>query len=761
MVYFAGLCIFILISLVGAYPVYKAKGKELKRDKKSILMLFGLPFASFLLCSLIYKLTCTFTVSHNKYLPWLSLIICTLSELFAVNTILKSKHTAIIRRFFVLSVVLALFEIFLCNYTSFTTAPKIETLDTSVIQSEGNVACENGSLIISSDSSLIIDEPPSYTRAIIIEQKQAYKEAVNPVEVILGIKDVTQSLNYESVRDRLTPATGKPLIMSITPYKKLYSVRIGYGGITEPLTVNAIKTANAVPFSFSFLRFFVLFAMIGFVIVVQEKNWDNILYRSKNPRQRLILQCIALICTIAASLWLCPEKTAAYDPEVRNTADPYAMTFDAFQKDQMYLDLDVDQKLLEVENVYDRTLRDESGAFAYWDLALYDGHYYCYFGVAPVLTMYYPFYWISGKLPTIAFASFIFCTLAIFFFCQLIITLVNRFVRHCNFLLLCLAIPTSVACCGVFYVLNISNTYTLPLAAGLCYLFLCLWTGITATMSRKMRKRIMLLILSGVSLSLCAMSRPGMALGALILAPFYLQILLAKKQPMKYKISQAAAFLIPVLLGGVFILTYNYMRFGSVLDFGQTYQLTVSDIHGNSLSLMSFFPMLIHYFLQLPRTRALFPYFEANFCVIYNYGKYTYLADTIGVFTYPLIPAGMLLMPLTFRRIRSAFSLKKWFIILCFGISLMIAWQDFCLGGAITRYVIDFLPLLVILSVLVLLSAVDIDHGSKTKNRICAIIFAGSLFISFLLTIGVRDSILMKYHSEIYEAVENMIVFWK
>ena len=176
---------------------------------------------------------------------------------------------------------------------------------------------------------------------------------------------------------------------------------------------------------------------------------------------------------------------------------------------------------------------------------------------------------------------------------------------------------------------------------------------------------------------------------------------------------------------------------------------------------MSFFPMLFHYFLQLPRTRALFPYFEPNFCVIYNYGRYTYLGDTIGVFTYPFIPAGMLLMPLIFRRIRSAFSLKKWFMILCFGISMIIAWQDFCLGGAITRYVIDFLPLLVILSMLVLLSAVDTDHGSKTKNRICAVIFGGSLFISFLLTVGVRDGVLMKYHSEIYEAVENIIVIWK
>ena len=761
MLYFGSFCIVALITFFGFYYVYKTKGKEMKKDKKSILLLLGSPFVSFILCSLIYKLTCTFTVSHNNYLPWLSLIICTLTELFAAGTLLKNKYTVIIKRLFILSVVLTVFEIFLCNYTSFTTDPRIETIDTSGIQSEGNVTSENGSLIITSDSSIFINEPPIYTRAIIIEQKQAHKEAVNPIEVILGIKDFNQSLNYESVRDRLTPATGKPLVMSITPYKKLYSVRIGYGGITEPLTISAIKTANAVPFSFSFLRFFVLFAGIGFIIIVREKKWDNVLYRSNNKRQRLILQCIALICTFSAFLFLSPERTASYDPEVRNTADPYAMTFDAFQKDQMYLDLDVDQKLLEVENVYDRTLRDESGAFAYWDLALYDGHYYCYFGVAPVLTMYYPFYWISGKLPTIAFASFIFCTLAIFFFCQLIITIVNRFIRHCSFLLLCLAIPTSVACCGVFYVLSNSNTYTLPLAAGLCYLFLCLWTGIRATMSRKMSKRIVLLIISGVSLSLCAMSRPGMALGALILTPFYLQILLAKKKPLISKISQAAAFIIPVILGGAFILIYNYKRFGSTFDFGQTYQLTVSDIHANSLSLMSFFPMLIHYFLQLPRTRALFPYFEPNFCVIYNYGKYTYLADTIGVFTYPLIPASMLLMPLIFRRIRSAFSIKKWFMILCFGISMIVAWQDFCLGGAITRYVIDFLPLLVILSVLVLLSAVDTDHGSKTKNRICAVIFGGSLIISFLLTVGVRDGILMKYNSEIYEAVENMILIWK
>lgn len=761
MSYLVSFFIVVLISVVGNCYIITTKRNEVKINYRSMLLTVGIPIGSFAFCSLLYKITCLFTVSHNNFLLLLSLIICTLSEIFAVNILLNNRNITIVRHLFILSLVLSLFETFLFNYTSITTNPKMQYIDISTIQSDGTVSYEEDSLIISADSSLTIDEPPADTSAIIINQQQSHGKFINPIEVSLLIKDGSLSQSFETVRDRLTPATGKPLVMSIMPYKKLYSVKINYTGVTEPLTIHSVQSANAVPFSFSFLRYLVLFAIVGFIILVREKNWSYILYHPNNFRQNLILQGIILICTAAAFLYLIPEKVVSYDPNVPNVSDPFALMFDAFQKKQLYLDLDADPNLLSLENVYDRSLRDASGVFSYWDLALYNGHYYSYFGVAPVLTLYYPFYLISGKLPTVSFASFIFCILAIFFFCQLVITIVNRLVRHCNFLLLCLAIPTSAACCGVFYVLNMSNIYTLPLSAGLCFLFLCLWFGLKATMYERKSLRILLLILSGVTLSLCAMSRPGMALGSLILTPFYLQILLSEKNSLRSKLSQACAFLVPVLFGAAFILIYNYKRFGDIFDFGQTYQLTVNDIHANNLSFISFFPMLIHYFLQLPRTRALFPYFEANYFITYNYGKFTYLADTIGAFTYSIIPAGLLLTPSICRRTHLRFSVKKWFLIISFCISLLIAWQDFCLGGSVTRYVIDFLPLLVLLSIVVLLSAVDIDHGTKTKTRICVLLFTSSFLVSFLLTIGVRDGILMKFHGELYETVEDLFIFWK
>ena len=56
MIYLGSFGIVALITFFGFYYVYKTKGKEMKKDKKSILLLLGSPFVSFILCTLIYKL---------------------------------------------------------------------------------------------------------------------------------------------------------------------------------------------------------------------------------------------------------------------------------------------------------------------------------------------------------------------------------------------------------------------------------------------------------------------------------------------------------------------------------------------------------------------------------------------------------------------------------------------------------------------------------------------------------------------------------
>ena len=82
--------------------------------------------------------------------------------------------------------------------------------------------------------------------------------------------------------------------------------------------------------------------------------------------------------------------------------DIYIRQFDAWKKGQIELDLEVDRRLAELENPYDPTQRKQSGARYNWDYALYDGKYYSYFGIAPILTVHAPIYAVTGKLPNIA-----------------------------------------------------------------------------------------------------------------------------------------------------------------------------------------------------------------------------------------------------------------------------------------------------------------------------------------------------------------------
>ena len=70
----------------------------------------------------------------------------------------------------------------------------------------------------------------------------------------------------------------------------------------------------------------------------------------------------------------------------------YEQQFDAFLKGQLYLDIPVDTNLLSLENPYDKTERAATGVLYAWDHAFYHGKYYSYYGTAPILVFYYPYF---------------------------------------------------------------------------------------------------------------------------------------------------------------------------------------------------------------------------------------------------------------------------------------------------------------------------------------------------------------------------------
>ena len=268
-------------------------------------------------------------------------------------------------------------------------------------------------------------------------------------------------------------------------------------------------------------------------------------------------------------------------------------------------------------------------------------------------------------------------------------------------------------------------------------------------------RRTLCLAGSGLSLILCVGARPSAAVAAAILIPLFLGVLVRKQSTWRCRLSQAAAFLVPLLagLGGIF--AYNQLRFGSPLDFGAAYQLTTSDIHAYHLQLSQLPAAIYHDLLQLPRMSNTFPFFGVQSLSLNSYQAYRYVADALGVCSYPLLLCGFLLLPrvlrqpgsetlqgVTLRQQRAVFAL-------CFLLPVAMAWLNFCMGGVNMRYVIDLLPPAVLGSV-GCLAALQFRHGktgdSAARYRLSWLVLLGSVGMVVLLMFSIVNQGLTKHN---------------
>lgn len=156
-----------------------------------------------------------------------------------------------------------------------------------------------------------------------------------------------------------------------------------------------------------------------------------------------------------------------------DNAQQYAELAKAMADGQLYLEVEPPQWLVDMDNPYDKGAREElqkqTGEEYLFDVAYYEGHYYVYFGVVPVLLFYLPFYLLTGASFPTAIGVLISCIA----FILGITGLLDRFARY-HFkrvslgLLLLLQIPL-VMCSGILYLIKFPTFYSLPIMLALAF----------------------------------------------------------------------------------------------------------------------------------------------------------------------------------------------------------------------------------------------------------------------------------------------------
>lgn len=737
---------------------------------------FVKPFCLTCICEyaglfLIYRVLRRFAADFSGSLPVLPLLVTCMFPYAA--TLMKqqkpgSKLSGYIRKLCIASAVIFLAELFIMNGKSLTGSYRSEAIDAGGITCSGEVQLENKHLRITGDATLTLEDVPDYARCLVLPLKQKLDKTSQPYTVKLSMQDDNFPNTAITVQEKKQMGRQANCRLSFRPYGEIYSLTLSFSKVTVPITLKQIQVGSCLPFRFLSLRFFILLALTAFVTAAIDFSWYLVCYDRKNQAHRLITGLVIAACMLLCFAFSRPGEKAYDYSDTPSATDPYALTFDAFQKGQVFLDITPDEGLDDLENVYSPDERKESEASVLWDYTYYDGKYYCYFGVTPVLLYYYPFYLLNDdKLPALSMAITFFSVWSVLFFCLAVLTAIRMFIKRPNLILTLLSLPCVTLCVGIFYMMNYGDKYHLPFVSGLCMLSICLLTGMKACMARRMPVRMILLFLSGASLALTAGARPSLALSAAVLIPLFIGILVNKRQKPAHRIGQAACFLSPLFLGTAGLMWYNQARFGSVFDFGAAYQLTVSDIHANRLRLTHLWGMLSHYFCISPQHTATFPFFEPQYGHLNNYQQFVYLEGTIGWMMYPMVAAGLLLLypALSNDRVccRSQITRRQrtGFLLTAVAAVILIAWMDFSAGGVNQRYLYDIAPLLLMLCTVTILRACPKPRTSRYPYLVlCMTVISTGLF-GALYMLGITSGNLVKHCPNLYNLIEEMVMFWQ
>ena len=584
----------------------------------------------------------------------------------------------------------------------------------------------------------------------------------------LQIKDGNFSRKYIKVGEKSICDTRSRFQFSFYTYQTLESVKLNFSNVSAPITIRQMQLSDTLPFRFSAARFYGVFLIAAAILSVCALGWYKLVYDRKNIAHRAVILLLAGFCAMSMLHFLEPGEITYEKGMDVSRKDPFVQMFDALQKGQVHIDITPSEELLAMEDPYDQSVRSEEKVSFAWDRAFYNGKYYSYYGIAPVLVYYAPYYLFTGALPTLNKACVFFGILSVLFLFGAVLAFVRKFVKKPNFLALILCLFGGVFASGMLFNVNSSDMYALPGIAGTCFLMLCLWCGVEACMRKGEKKQPFLFVLSGIAFVLCLASKPTRALSCLIIAPVFLELLFTKTHTLRYKLYSAGAFLLPVLAGCGCLFAYNYARFDSPFDFGAAYQLTVSDVSANSLRIGLLPNALLHYFIQPVKVTGSFPFISIEGLYLTNRQTYIYSDFAAGALTFPLIAAACGVFPFELhrqlkpapgQRICYVINAKTGTYLSMLLISLFIAWLNYCVAGIILSYVCDILPILSLLAAVLLTDA--LSHTQQqfgNPGKWVSILAAVTVSTAVLV---ILELLVLKKDVSALCVLEDILCFWR
>lgn len=608
---------------------------------------------------------------------------------------------------------------------------------------------------------------------------EAHETYFSTTEYTMGVPTTNVATNLRESQYIYLQSTGN-----------IESLRIEIGGddLTYPILLETLKINTPQPFEFNSLRFMLTMGLLALIYIFRPKSSIYRCHIKEHPRKSKF--CIALatgieIVLLTSYLFLGSNlvgvATSSYNAgswdgksivNVYETggdnAQQYSELAKAMAHGQLYLEVEPPEWLVQMDNPYDKGARDEmqkqTGQAYLFDTAYYEGHYYVYFGVVPVLIFYLPFYLLTGASFPTAIGVLI-CCIAFILGCT---ALMERFARY-HFkrvslgLFLLLQIPL-VLCSGVLYLIKFPTFYSLPIMMALAFTVWGLYCWVRGRASERGGGWY---LAGSLCMALVVGCRPQLVVFSLLAFPLFWRRFITEKHILTPRgKKEFVCLLAPYFVVAAGIMWYNRARFGSPLNFGANYNLTVNDMTLRGYNMGRFLPALFAYFLQTPTTTGVFPWIQpAPF-------ETTYMGQTIKEVTFGGIFVCLpILWILAFSRRILAFRFRQrstntiaGVVIVMLVSGVVVALLDAQAAGILQRYYADFSFMLLAASVLlafIVNEAIKPDESDhKVFMRILLTVVAISVCYSLILCFVPETGWLSDVYPWAYQGLVEMVEFW-
>jgi tetratricopeptide (TPR) repeat protein len=377
--------------------------------------------------------------------------------------------------------------------------------------------------------------------------------------------------------------------------------------------------------------------------------------------------------------------------------EDYNLLVDGFRAGQLSLKKDVPPGFARLADPYDPVANHLYQLLPYrmTDLSYYKGRLYAYFGVTPVLLLFWPYLALTGRHLFERQAMTVFCGMGFLAATGLLLGLWRRYFAEVSLWVVAAGAFALGLATGVPVILPHSDIHDVVVSCG--YMLTMLALAALWRAMHESRKRSQWLAAASLAYGLALGARPNLLFGAVILLVPVVQTRY-ERRPIG---GLLAAALAPITLIGLGLLLYNALRFDNPLEFGYTYHLGAKRL----LDLKSFSPRYLWfdfrmYFLEPARWHAPFPFVHAA-----DPGplpaRYHSVKNAFGALTNIPVVWLALALPLAWsgrpddeaRRVLRGFLLA---VCLLLGICTLTLCFFF---AANIRYALEFLPALALLAV--------------------------------------------------------------